>query len=137
MKYIAKNDYYELAYENSENIVYWKMKGFWKDMSVVPDFHIDWEKARKLTRPGWKILSDASECKVIPSEVNTEKIKNQEKALNTGCSGIALIVNSAITKISLLHGAEASGADEKIRIFASSQAEEAVKWLREIKSHQE
>ena len=58
MKNIAKNTYYELSYEESENIVYWKMKGFWKDMSVVPDFHSDWGKVRKLTRQDWKIFSE-------------------------------------------------------------------------------
>jgi len=130
MKTIAKNDFYELNYDNAENTVYWKMKGFWKDMSVVPDFHTDWEKARKLTSPGWKILSDASECKVIPSSVNTEKVKNQEKAIESGCSKIALVVNSATTTISIMRGTQASGAEDRVKIFGPSEIEEAKNWLK-------
>ena len=130
MKNIAKNTYYELSYEESENIVYWKMKGFWKDMSVVPDFHKDWDDARKFVRTGWKIFSDVSECKVVPADVNVEKAKNQEKAIESGCVKIALIGNSAITKMSIVQGARLSGVDDKIRTFDTVQAEEAKKWLK-------
>lgn len=130
MKEIAKNNFYELAYDNVENTVYWKMKGFWKDMSVVPDFHSDWDKARKHTRPGWKILSDASECKVIPSDVNSEKIKNQEKAIESGCTKIALVVNSAITTISIMRGTQDSGAEDRMKVFGSTEIEDAKQWLK-------
>jgi len=130
MKEVAKNNFYELKYNEAENIIYWKMKGFWKDMSVVPDFHKDWEKARKLTRAGWKILSDASECKVIPSDVNTEKVRNQEKAIETGCVKIALMVNSAITTISIIRGTQESGMEDRIKVFNSAEIQDAEKWLK-------
>ncbi len=129
MKEIAKNDFYELKYNDTENTIYWKMKGFWKDMSVVPDFHRDWEKARKLTRAGWKIFSDASECKVIPADVNSEKVKNQEKAIESGCVKIALVVNSAITTISIIRGTQESGMEDRMKVFGSAEIEEAKKWL--------
>ncbi|HOP31163.1 MAG TPA: hypothetical protein P5120_11560 [Spirochaetota bacterium] len=130
MKEIAKNSFYELNYNEAENIVYWKMKGFWKDMSVVPGFHKDWEKARKLTKTGWKIFSDASECKVIPPDVNTEKIKNQEKAIESGCTKIALVVNSAITTISIMRGTQESGAEDRMKVFGSEEIEKAKQWLK-------
>ncbi len=130
MKEIAKNNFYELNYDDTENTIYWKMKGFWKDMSVVPDFHKDWDSARKLTRSGWKILSDASECKVIPSDVNAEKIKNQEKAIESGCAKIALVVNSAITTISIMRGTQESGAEDRMKVFGSTEIEDAKQWLK-------
>ena len=36
MREIAKNDYYELAVDESKNRVYWTMKGFWKSIGPVP-----------------------------------------------------------------------------------------------------
>ncbi len=130
MKNIAKNEYYELSYEETENIVYWKMKGFWKDMSVVPVFHKDWDDARKLTKPGWKIFSDVSECRVVTADVNAEKAKNQEKAIENGCVKIALIGNSTITKMSIVQGARLSGAHDIIRTFDASQSGEGKNWLK-------
>ncbi|HPD78961.1 MAG TPA: hypothetical protein PLH88_11150 [Spirochaetota bacterium] len=129
MQAIAVNDYYELYYSNSENTIYWKMRGFWKDMSVVPDFHKDWERARKLTRPGWKIFSDASQCKVIPDEVKKAKAKNQVESLQAGCSKIALVVDSSLTKLTLMQAKEVSGITDKVEAFSSSEIDEAKKWL--------
>ncbi|HOQ10812.1 MAG TPA: hypothetical protein PK104_00415 [Spirochaetota bacterium] len=130
MKKIAVNEYYELYYSDSENIIYWKMKGFWKDMSVVPDFQKDWEKARKFAKPGWKIFSDASQCKVIPSDVKEAKAKNQEESLSAGCVKIALISESVLTKLSLMQSAESSGISDRIKLFSSSEIEEAKEWLK-------
>lgn len=128
---ITKNSYYELEYDEAANIVYWKMNGFWKDMSVVPGFHEDWSEVRQHVKPGWKILSDARNARVIPPEVNEAKVDNQKKALEEGCVKIALLVDSAITKMSLQSGAAESGIGERVKSFSGSQYEEAVRWLKE------
>lgn len=107
------------------------MKGFWKDLSVVPNFNKDWDEARKLTKQGWKIYSDASTCKVVPPDVQKEKIKNQKKSLESGCVKIARIVDSAITKMSLSKEINEQGMDNVIKQFDSTQIEEAKKWLNE------
>ncbi len=129
MKKIAQNEYYELNYSEEDNCIYWKMTGFWPDMSVVPDFQKDWDSARALTRPGWKIFSDARKCRVVPNEVNQEKILNQEKSIEAGCSKIALITDSAITKMSIKNGLEKSGIDGIIKNFNHTQMDEAWEWL--------
>jgi hypothetical protein len=129
MKEIANNDYYELYYDKSSNCIYWTIKGFWKDMSVVPDFHKDWDEARKYTKSGWKIYSDAVKAKVVPPEVRKEKIKNQNKSLKSGCVKIARIVDSAITKVSLKNELDESGFDGVIKQFSKGQEKEAQEWL--------
>lgn len=129
MTHIAENDYYELNFDEGGNCIYWKMKGFWPDMSVAPDFHKDWSRAIKLTAPGWKVFSDASTCRAVPAEVTEEKIKNQKMLLEAGCSRIALIADSAITKISIKNGTSKSGMNSIIKNFESSQKDEAFDWL--------
>lgn len=130
MTEIAKNDYYELSYDASENTVFWTMKGYWKDASVVPNFNSDWDKARRLTKLGWKIYSDASRCKVMPEDIKAQKIANQKKSLNSGCVKIARVVDSAITKMSLNKETSEPGMDKVIRQFSSTQAKEAREWLK-------
>jgi len=129
VKEIAKNEYYDLYYEECENCIYWTMKGFWQGMSVVPNFHKDWDKARKLTKQGWKLYSDVSQCKVVPQDVGQEKIKNQKESMESGCIKIARIVDSAITKMSLHKEINELGMDEVIKEFNINQVEEAKKWL--------
>ncbi len=131
MKEIANNDYYELRYNQAENCIYWKMKGFWKDMSVVPDFQADWKKARSMTKQGWKILSDATECKAFPSAVNEEKVRNQNESLEMGCKRIALVVNSAVTGLAINNGMNKSGINGIVKQFDTSGLDDAKMWLRE------
>jgi hypothetical protein len=128
---IAKNDYYELSYDENDNIIFWVMRGFWKDMSAVPNFFSDWDKALKLTKPGWKIFSNASQCRVVPPDVQEAKKKNQKRLLQNGCAKIVRIVDSAITKMSLSSEIKQPGMSAVIKEFSSDEIDEAIKWLRE------
>ena len=130
MKVIAKNDYYSITYDEEENCINWVMKGFWKDMSVVPDFFRDWDKAIKITRPGWKILSDASRCKVVPPDVQEAKKRSQRRLLENGCVKIARIVDSAITKLSLSKEKKEPGMAGIIKDFGVNEIDEAETWLK-------
>lgn len=127
---IANNDYYTMTYDETENCIYWVMIGFWKDMSVVPDFNSDQNKAVKITKPGWKIFSDASQCKVIPPEVQKMKIENQKRLLKNGCIKIARIVDSAITKMSFSKEIKEPGMAGVIKQFSSEEISEAKHWLK-------
>jgi hypothetical protein len=127
---IAKNKYYSITYNREENCINWVMKGFWKDMSVVPNFFNDWDKALKVTRPGWKILSDARQCKVIPPDVQEAKKQNQKRLLKNGCVKIARLVDSAITKISLNKEKKEPGMTDIIKDFTGDEIDEAKNWLR-------
>ena len=129
MKTVADNEYYGLNYDEANNFIYWSMKGIWPDMSVAPDFHNDWDKARNLTRPGWKLFSDASKCKALPNDVIEEKIRNQEKALEKGCEKIALITDSAVMSQSIKNKMSRTGIEKIVRQFTSSQKDEAWEWL--------
>lgn len=128
---IAKNEYYTMTYDETDNCVYWVMRGFWKDMFVVPNFDIDWDKAIKIVKPGWKVFSDASKCKVVPPEVQEAKIQNQKRLLKSGCVKIARIVDSAITKMSFSREMNEPGMAGVIKQFGSGQVDEAKKWLNE------
>jgi hypothetical protein len=128
---IAKNDYYTMTYDETDNCIYWVMRGFWKDMSVVSNFNSDWDKAIKATKPGWKIFSDARQCKVVPPEVQKAKIQNQKRLLKSGCIKIARIVDSAITKMSLGKEINEPGMAGVIKQFSSEEITEAKKWLKE------
>lgn len=127
MKQIAKNDYYELGYDADRNWIFWTMKGFWKNMEVVPDFYKDWEKTAKLAKPGFKIYADLSKLKTMPEDVKAAQDAQQKKLLEKGCKKVSCIMESAATKLSLNHAVKASGMDKILRYF--DKPEEAGKWL--------
>ncbi|MDM8552152.1 hypothetical protein QUF72_18855 [Desulfobacterales bacterium HSG2] len=127
MKKIAKNAYYELAYDEVKNRIYWTMKGYWRNMSVVPDFDKDWDTVQRMTRSGWTIFGDLSALRAMPDDVKNAQDERQKKLMRDGCTKVSCLVKSAVTKISLNVALADSGMDKILRYF--DNAIEAERWL--------
>ncbi len=117
MKEIAQNEYYELAYDEAKNRVYWTMKGFWRNMSVVPDFNKDWDTIQEMTKQGFTIFGNLSKLKTMPEEVSHAQDERQKKLLEGGCSKVSCMVDSAVTKMTLNKALEGSGMDKILQYF--------------------
>ncbi|MBU0981295.1 hypothetical protein KKC94_01240 [Patescibacteria group bacterium] len=129
MQQIAKNELYELVYDEGKNRIYWTMKGFWRSMSVVPDFDKDWDKIQSHTKDNFTILANLVDLKVLPEEVRMANEERQEKLLRSGCKKVACIILSPITNSSVQRVTEASGMEEIVKNFNSQK--EAEDWLNE------
>ncbi len=66
---IARNNYYEIAFQPAKNRVYLTITGFWGDPSVVPFYRSDWQKALAQVQPGFTVLADATRMKTHPAPV--------------------------------------------------------------------
>ncbi len=129
MKEIAKNEFYELKYDDSENWVYWTMKGFWESMSVVPNFYSDWEATINTAQKPFKIYSDLSALKTMPDDVKDANDKMQQKLMQSGCVKVSCLLESSVTKMSLNDVIKSSGMEKMVQYFTKSEAGDAKKWL--------
>ncbi len=131
MEQIAKTEYYELQYDSSNNWVHWTMRGFWENMTVVPDFQKDWDRAVQSTRPGWKIFADLSDLKVMPDDVKQANDLQQQRLMQMGCKKVSCILESSVTKASLNDVIKASGMDKIVQYFTKAESRQAGEWLAE------
>ncbi len=127
MKEIAKNEYYELSYDETRNWVYWTMKGFWENMDVVPDFDKHWDETQRAAKSGFKIFADLSKLKAMPDDVKKAQEERQQRLMQSGCIKVSCIMESAVTKISLNKVIQESGMQEMLQYF--DNATEAESWL--------
>jgi hypothetical protein len=124
---IANNPYYTLEYDPTTNWIHWTMQGTWKSMAVAPKFESDWKEALKLTKRPFKIFSDLSKLIAIPDDVKRANNKMQQKLIQSGCSKVSVIVESAITKLSLNKTLRGTGMESVVQYF--DNAEDASAWL--------
>jgi len=128
MKGIAKTDYYELAYDEGKNWIFWTMKGFWNSMEkAAPDFDKDWDSAIAEVKPGWKLFCDLSTLKAVPEDVKNAQDAKQQLVMQKGCTKVSCIMESATTKMSLNAVIKKSGMSKMIQYF--DNGEEASIWL--------
>ena len=127
MEDIAKTDYYELAYDETKNRIYWTMKGYWENMSVVPDFDKDWDTAQLMTESGFTIFADLSTLKVMPEDVMHAQDERQKILLQNGCTKVSCLINDPVTKLSLNTALASSGMEKIIQYFDNTI--EAEEWL--------
>jgi hypothetical protein len=128
VKQIAKNGYYELKYDETENWIYWTMQGFWQDMSVVPNFDKDWDAAQALAKPDFRIFTDLSLLRAMPGDVQAAQDARQQKLMESGCARVSCFVESAFAAISLNSVIKSSGMDKIVQSFYD--AAEAREWLK-------
>ena len=129
MQEIAKNEYYELAYDSARNWIHWTMRGFWPSMNDVPDFASDWAKAVEATKAGWKIYANLSELKVMPDDVKNAQDEQQRVLMEKGCQRVCCLIDSAVTKLSLNTVLKNSGMSSIVQYFTADEAEDGKTWL--------
>ncbi len=131
MKEIAKNTYYELYYDQFSNWIHWTMKGYWKDMSVVPNFNADWKNVISTAKTPFKIFANLSELKAMPDDVKAANDQMQQHLMQNGCIKVSCLMDSAATKLSLNQVIKESGMEKMVKYFTSSESDEAKEWLKE------
>jgi len=129
MKEIAKNEFYELKYDEGRNWIFWTMKGYWKGMESVPNFDKDWNQALTMVHGSWRLFADLSQLKAMPDDVKAAQDRKQKELLQKGCSKVSCVMTSEVTKMSLNQVIKESGMDKIIHYFNSLT--EAEKWLYE------
>lgn len=121
MKEVAKNEFYELGYDETQNWIHWTMRGFWKSMAVVPDFDKDWDAVQSMVKPGWKLFADLAELKPMPDDVQAAQDARQQKLIKDGCAKVSCIMTSAVTRLSLNKVLKDSGMDKIIRYVDNAE----------------
>ncbi len=124
---IAKNDYYQIEVDRTKNRSYAVYTGFWKSLSLVPNYIEDSKKAIKKLSSGFTSMVDLREMKTPPTEVAELFIKMQKISAEAGFSRGARVIDAAIIKIAAGRVTRESDAEEKVRMFGSW--DEAEEWL--------
>jgi hypothetical protein len=126
---IAKNDYYDIYIDKSKNRLYYTVKGYWEDVSLVPENRNDLAKASAKLTEGFDILSDLTDMKPPPTEVAELHMKMQKMLIEKGLSKTAEVMDHAVLKIALQRYARES----KMDVQAFGSVGEAEVWLDSFK----
>jgi len=125
-----KNERYEMRYNRAKNRVYFKIVGFWSRPEVVPNYVQDWKRLLTDVKPGYTILTDATEMAAPPDEVVKHvHVPAQQVVMKAGVSKIAEVVSRPVTQLSVQRMARESGMASYKREF--NDRVEAEKWLDE------
>jgi hypothetical protein len=111
---IAETDRYSIEVNKAINRIYFTIQGFWKDLSDVPNYLSDWERAIKEVTPGFTVLTDARKMKTPTPQVAKLHERAQEMLLKAGLRKTAeLIPASVVEQMSLNRYATESGMERK------------------------
>ncbi len=124
---VAENEYYDAYVDKGRNRMYWTFRGFWKDVSVVPDYRIDNRKCLDMLLPGFTVLLDMREMKTPPADVIDLHMENLKAVENAGMKCQAQVIDQAILKIAGSRVLREAHMEEKMRQF--NTVEEADNWL--------
>lgn len=124
-KTIAENPYYILSAAPDKNRAYLKIIGFWRNLEVVSSYLDDWKKTLASVKPGFTLLTDATEMKTHPQELRKLHEDAQKLVFDAGLSKVAEVVKNDITEYQLDSIAETTAFPKKT--FKS--LEDAEKWL--------
>jgi len=129
MKTIAITNFYEIYYDEEKNRVYYKVKGYWKNTSDVPDYlkHID--DVLIYIKPRFTMLADTTELEPHPFDIKEIRKKAQIIAVQAGMVKCAQLVPADfVSALQFDHMTEVTHFIT--RKFLS--ATEAEAWLDEI-----
>ncbi len=126
-KIISSNKYYKLEVSPDKNRAYLTIMGFWRNKETVPDYLTDWTAATQSLTKGFTLLTDASEMKTHPKDVQTLHEQTQAIALKAGVVKVAEILKDNIAELQLDAVAKVTRFPKKT--FRTK--EEAEQWLDE------
>ena len=123
---VAHNPCYELIYDNSKNRIYLTVKGFWKNPEAVPHFLDDLQKALRLVRPDFSLLSDLRSMLTHPQLLSNLHIEAHHLIKAAGLVKAALVLPT--DRIATLQ-AEDINSKSEIAFESFSTLAEAEVWL--------
>jgi hypothetical protein len=124
---ISDNKHYKIMVSPEKNRAYLTIHGFWRNKEAVPDYLQDWSKAVASLKAGFTLLTDASEMKTHPKDVQKLHEEAQALVLKAGVVKVAEILKDNITELQLNAVAKATQFPKK----NFRTVEEAEEWLDE------
>ena len=89
---VAHNPCYEVVYDNRKNCIYLTVKGFWKNREAVPHFLDDVQKALRLVKPGFHLLTDMRTMLTHPQRLSSLHLEAHNLIKAAGMAKAAVIV---------------------------------------------
>ena len=128
---VAQNHCYELLYDSMKNRIYFIIKGFWKNKEAVPHYLNDIQKALKLAKPGFSLLSDLRTMITHPQRLCRMHIEAQTLLRKAGLVRAASV--EPVDRIATLQLQEIMTKSQvPLKRFSSCQEAEA--WLSKVSS---
>jgi hypothetical protein len=124
---ISDNKQYKISISPEKNRAYLTIFGFWRNKEAVPDYLKDWQRAVSSLKKGFTLLTDASQMKTHPRDVQKLHEEAQAILLKAGVLKVAEILKDDITELQLDAVAKATRFPKK----NFKTIEEAEKWLDE------
>jgi predicted nuclease of restriction endonuclease-like RecB superfamily len=124
---ISDNKHYKISISTEKNRAYLTIFGFWRNKEAVPDYLKDWQRAISSLKKGFTLLTDASQMKTHPRDVQKLHEEAQAILLKAGVLKVAEILKDDITELQLDAVAKATRFPKK----NFKTIEEAEKWLDE------
>ena len=125
MQTIAKNEFYEIHYDDNKNRVYFKIIGLWNSPKDVPNYISDIQKTANTVKSGFTLVSDITQMRTPPQEVGELHEQAQQILVRAGLDKTAEVVTSSILKMTANQYAKKSNMTKQT--FTSK--EEAENWL--------
>ena len=122
---ISDNKHYKIMISPEKNRAYLTIHGFWRNKEAVPHYLRDWAKAVSTLKSGFTLLTDASEMKTHPKDVQRLHEEAQAIVLKGGVTKVAEISKDNITELQLNAVAKATQFPKK----NFKTVEEAEVWL--------
>ena len=124
---ISDNKHYKISISTEKNRAYLTIFGFWRNKEAVPDYLKDWQRVVSSLKRGFTLLTDASQMKTHPRDVQKLHEEAQAILLKAGVLKVAEILKDDITELQLDAVAKATRFPKK----NFKTVEEAEKWLDE------
>lgn len=122
---ISKNEQYELLIDIVSNRAFLTIKGFWRNEADIPGYLEDWDQALGMLKPGFTLLTDATEMSIHPGEVRDIHHKAQQKIISAGVQKVAELHSESVAVMQLNGLSSESGLPRK----NFTDKKEALVWL--------
>lgn len=113
MDVVASNNFYSIKVDKNKNIIYFSIIGSWGKRSDVENYLEDWNKAIKLVKPGFKILSDLT--KMGPTLLTDLHLEAQKMLIEKGLDKVAEVYDGQVfAKMQIDKVSETSGMKKAV-----------------------
>jgi len=127
-KIIVENEYYALSVDEEKNRIYYKISGYWADISKVSSYLSDIAEVLKHVKPNFTMLVDNTEAEPHPLEI--EELRKQAQKLANEAQLLVAAEIIPFDKISAMQFQEMTTITN-FKFSRFKTFEEAEKWLDE------
>lgn len=124
---IAKNEYYDIAYNPESNRMYLRIKGYWKREEDVSNYVDHIRQGGDSLEPGFNLMVDLREMKTPPISINAIHESAQLTLMNLGLDRTAEVISES--DIVLQKVTEGISDRSKMKTKQFTDVKEAEAWL--------